>query len=369
MLTQPHADVLDLSEAPSLPRTGSSLVRALNTLYGLHASWPVTLRGEPWQLRWQWNAAHAPAATLAARDPFRLRLGTHSAWLALDAPLVAALVGERRADLLPRDLRYVLLADALHPVAEALESALHLRFEWAPAEPGGAPSPAIFDRPAFAERAAGFTLTGPNATHHGHVAFDDDASLAALLGATDLRTAAPPTHRLDWLRIPLPFVVGRTQISLREVGSVRPGDIIGIEQWQGAGKALVVVAELGGPGGCRWVGLAEGSRITLQQSKETAMNRDTPADELAGHDPDASPLPLDRLDALEVTLRFEVGELSVSLGDLKGLGAGHVFELGHALNRSPVRIVAHGNVLGKGYLVAVGDQLGVRVAEFAPSEL
>lgn len=369
MLTLPHDEVLDLSEAPTLPRTDPSLVRALNTLYGLHGSLPLTLGAQPWQLRWRWGAADAPAANISARDHYRFRVGTHTGWLALDAPLLAALVGERRADLLPRDLRYVLLADALHPVAEALEKALHLRFEWAPAEPVGAPSPTTA-KPPLADCAAGFSLSGPHATHHGHVVFDDDASLATLLTAMDLRRpAAAPPNRLDWLRIPLPFVVGRSHISLREVGNVRPGDIISIEQWQGAGAALVVVAELGGPGGCRWVGLAEGTRITLQQSKDTAMNRDTPADELAGHDPDASPLPLDRLDALEVTLRFEVGDLSVSLGDLKGLGAGHVFELGHALNRSPVRIVAHGNVLGKGYLVAVGDQLGVRVAEFAPSEL
>lgn len=363
-----HDDVLDLSEAPGFPRAESGLVRALNTLYDSRGAWPLTLRGEPWQLRWQWSAARDDATGLAARDAYRWRLGPHAGWLCLDAPLLAALVGERRADLLPRDLRYVLLADALHPLAEALEKALHLRFEWAPPEPGAT---AAIDRgSALSERAAGFTLEGPGAAHAGHLVFDDDSAPATLLGAS----AHPPsmtaaTHNLDWLRIPLPFVVGRSHISLREVGSVRPGDIISIEQWQSAGKALIVVAELGGPNGRRLVGLAEGSRITLQQSKETAMNRDTPAGELTGHDDEATPLPLDRLDALEVTLRFEVGELSVSLGELKGLGAGHVFDLGHALNRSPVRIVAHGNVLGKGYLVAVGDQLGVRVSEFAPSEL
>jgi len=38
-------------------------------------------------------------------------------------------------------------------------------------------------------------------------------------------------------------------------------------------------------------------------------------------------------------------------------------------NRGPVRIVAHGNLLGKGTLVAVGDRLGVRVSEFAPGDL
>ncbi|MBX3621590.1 MAG: type III secretion system cytoplasmic ring protein SctQ [Rhizobacter sp.] len=363
MPTHPHDDVLDLSEAPSLPRADAGLVRALNTLYAAGLDRALTLRREAWQLQWRWAAVHADAP----REAFRWRLGPHTGWLCLDAPLLAALVDEPRADLLPRDLRYVLLADALHPVAELLEKTLHLRFEWAPPEPGSRQGP---DTAAgLHERAAGFTLTGQGVTHAGHVVFDDDATLGALLGALPVRPAAGNSAPLDWLRIPLPFVVGRSHISLREVGSVRPGDIISIEQWQAAGTALVVVAALGGPGGRRLVGLAEGSRITLQPSKETAMNRDTPAGELAGHDDDASPLPLDRLDALEVTLRFEVGELSVSLGELKGLAPGHVFDLGHALNRSPVRIVAHGNVLGKGYLVAVGDQLGVRVSEFAPSEL
>ena len=32
-------------------------------------------------------------------------------------------------------------------------------------------------------------------------------------------------------------------------------------------------------------------------------------------------------------------------------------------------IYGAGNVLGKGHLVAVGDRLGVRVSEFAPSEI
>jgi len=70
-----------------------------------------------------------------------------------------------------------------------------------------------------------------------------------------------------------------------------------------------------------------------------------------------------------VVLRFEVGELSLTLGELKSLRPGHVFDLGQTLNRCDVRIVAHGNLLGRGYLVAVGDRLGVRVSEFAPNEL
>lgn len=69
-----------------------------------------------------------------------------------------------------------------------------------------------------------------------------------------------------------------------------------------------------------------------------------------------------------MVLRFEVGELSLSLGELESLSPGHVFDLGQSLNRTDVRILAHGNMLGKGHLVAVGDRLGVRVSDFAPSE-
>ena len=96
------------------------------------------------------------------------------------------------------------------------------------------------------------------------------------------------------------------------------------------------------------------------------------------HEPASAPLgdasndaasPIDRLDADEVSLRFEVGDLQVSLGELRNIGAGHVFELPQPLNRSVVRIVAHGNVLGRGHLVAVGEKLGVRVTEFTPNGL
>ena len=178
----------------------------------------------------------------------------------------------------------------------------------------------------------------------------------------------PGAQGFAGLRIPLPFSLGSTQITLREVAGIRPGDIVSIEEWASSGSALLVTADLGAAGR-RLVGLAEGSRITLQQIKDTAMNRDTPDATAPPDDGSAAPLPLDRLDGLEVNLRFEVGDLSLSLGELKGIRAGHVFDLAQPLNRSPVRILAHGNLLGKGHLVAVGDRLGVRVSEFAPREI
>ena len=84
---------------------------------------------------------------------------------------------------------------------------------------------------------------------------------------------------------------------------------------------------------------------------------------------DIQDLPLERLDALEVSLRFEVGELQVTLGELEQLKPGHVFDLAQPLAQSAVRILAHGRTVGAGQLVAVGDRLGVRVTEFASGQM
>ncbi|MDR6859025.1 type III secretion system cytoplasmic ring protein SctQ [Variovorax guangxiensis] len=359
MPAQAAEPVTALGEARALPRAEPANVRALNRLYGAAPPRELLARDVRYRLAWRHDTGPVPAV----RESYRFRLGAHTGHLGLDAPSLQALLGERRLELLPRELRYILLADALHPVADALEKALRLHFEWQPPEGGDAVAPACDP-----ERAAFFVATAAEggAALRGFVQFDDGATLDALVPADAERHAVRPGAAFDALRLPVHFMIGSTPIQLREINSIRPGDIVGIEQWSSSGAAIVVTAALGGPAGRQLTAFAEGSRITVQQTKDSAMKPDTPAPTAA----DASiNLPIDRLDALEVTLRFEVGELSLSLGELKSIRAGHVFELGQPLNRSPVRILAHGNVLGKGYLVAVGDRLGVRVSEFAPGEV
>lgn len=365
---------MELGEAGALPRAEPANVRALNRLYGA-APLPdiAAARGARYRIRWHHDAAFARTA----RESFRFRLGSHVGHLAMDAPSLQSLLGERRIDLLPRDLRYILLADALHPLIDALEKSLRLHFEWQPSETETRDAHDMHERshPAVSSQGdpehAAFFVAMPlegSTVLRGFVQFEDTATLDTLVPA-----AAGPRHNayaadaFDALHLPVSFRLGSTPIRLREVGSIRPGDIVGIEQWSSSGAAIVVTAELGGSAGRHLSAFAEGSRITVQQSRDSAMKPDIPA--LAADAADNANLPIDRLDALEVTLRFEVGDLSVSLGELRSIRAGHVFDLGQPLNRSPVRILAHGNVLGKGYLVAVGDRLGVRVSEFAPGEV
>ena len=262
-----------------------------------------------------------------------------------------------RPNRIPRPLRAVLLADALAACADALARTTRLHFEW---QPGDAAEPPL--DPAAALR---FRIDGTGWT--GALQFDAPAALDTLAPALAAAApAAPASDALDRLRLPLRFGLGHTRLRLAEVRGIVPGDIVAIEDWQADGAAVVVDATPGGPAG-RFIALAEGSRITIQHIREQIMDSpaDTPSTAAATQAPE---LAVDRLDAMEVTLRFEVGDLVLSLGDLRNR-AGHVFELGQPLNRGSVRIVAHGNLLGKGTLVAVGDRLGVRVGEFAPGEL
>jgi type III secretion protein Q len=353
-----RAPVAELGNAPALPRLDAALARAFNRLHDRRAA-PITLNvgGSDRILRWVYD----DIGTLPPLDTHRFRIGPHDGRIGVDQPALAALLGEARPDRIPRPLRAVLLADALAACADALARATRLHFEW---QPGDATGPG-FD----ASAALRFRVDGTGWS--GALQFDAPGALDALAPGL---VAAPPSMRsatndaLAALRLPLRFRIGRTRLRLAEVRGIVPGDIVAIEEWRAAGAAVVVESTPGGQAGPRFTALAEGSRITIQQTREQSMNR--PADPPpAATAPQAPELAVDRLDAIEMTLRFEVGELAISLGELRNVRAGHVFELGQPLNRGPVRIVAHGNLLGKGTLVAVGDRLGVRVSEFAPGDL
>jgi type III secretion protein Q len=353
--------VIELSEASAFSRLPLPACKALNRLYDGRA--PIIefmLCGVSHQLQWRF-ANELPADELAS---YRFRLGPHTGWVALDAFAQAALLQEPRHALLPPELRYVLLADALQPVAAALESALRLHFEWSPGEPDE------IETPAGPDAAACFVVNraGEAGAWQGFVQFLDPAALDKVVPALTASARGHAGDAFDGLRVPLAFAIGDSVLSLGEVRGIRPGDIVSVEHWTAAGAGLVVRAAMGGGAGRELIARAEGSRITVTQWRTPSMKQDDPVTP-AGEGDHVTGLPLDRLDALEVALRFEVGHLTLSLGELRNIRPGHVFDLAQPLNRCPVRILAHGNALGKGFLVAVGERLGVRISEFAPGEL
>ena len=65
-------------------------------------------------------------------------------------------------------------------------------------------------------------------------------------------------------------------------------------------------------------------------------------------------------DDIPVALSFEVGRLTMPLGQLRRLGPGSVIEL-HRSRQELVEIAAHGRSIGQGELVEIEGAVGVRI--------
>ncbi|WP_376741485.1 type III secretion system cytoplasmic ring protein SctQ [Sinorhizobium psoraleae] len=77
--------------------------------------------------------------------------------------------------------------------------------------------------------------------------------------------------------------------------------------------------------------------------------------------PESQQEPLEAdLDDVEIMLAFECGRWPMPLGELRSAGEGHVFELGRPID-GPVDILANGRRIGRGDIVRIGDELGIRL--------
>jgi type III secretion protein Q len=70
------------------------------------------------------------------------------------------------------------------------------------------------------------------------------------------------------------------------------------------------------------------------------------------------------IDDVPVRLTFDLGEREISLGDLRGLQPGYLFNLGRD-PRSTVSIRANGRLIGDGELVDIEGRVGVSVLRFS----
>ncbi|QOY63548.1 type III secretion system cytoplasmic ring protein SctQ [Lysobacter sp. H21R4] len=102
----------------------------------------------------------------------------------------------------------------------------------------------------------------------------------------------------------------------------------------------------------------DGPSESLSPPQESSM---TSNDE-AGAQPEAeAPVGGEGIEQLPVQLRFELGDLELSIAELSALQPGYVFPLASRLEGANVAIRANGRNVGRGEVVAVGDTLGVRL--------
>lgn len=358
-------NVATLDAAPDLPHVEADTARLLNWLTCRAAPVPVRLAGLDWLARF---VPADPAIAARWAQGYAFTLGARHGRICLDVATERLLLGvPGAAEALPVLLRHALMADACADLAAAVGAVQPDPLTWQPA-PGAWPSNLA---------ALGIALTRDgSAPLRAVLQFDAPERLAALPAGRPERPAA----WIDALPTPVAVRIGTTAITVGEMRGIVPGDIISIEHWQSQSGALVVRCATG-QRGLAWTALAEGRRVTAMQDitfingghmEGTNMESTRPAGQSGATadipHPDAEQAPLSHLDGLEVELRFEVGDVAVPLSELRAVKAGYVFELPQPLKQSEVRIVANGNRIGTGTLIAVGNRLGVRVATFAAGD-
>ena len=72
---------------------------------------------------------------------------------------------------------------------------------------------------------------------------------------------------------------------------------------------------------------------------------------------------VEALDELPVRLSFDVGEATLTVGELRSLAPGHIFPLGRQLEDAPVTIRANGVAFARGEFLLVDELLAVRILE------
>jgi len=107
------------------------------------------------------------------------------------------------------------------------------------------------------------------------------------------------------------------------------------------------------------------SRNVILESSPYAMNHDPDLSLRAA--PDAASAPIDVSD-VELPVHIEVVTVNLPIGQIAALQPGYILTLPVALADADIRLVAHGQTLAFGELVAIGDQLGLHIRRIANAD-
>lgn len=184
------------------------------------------------------------------------------------------------------------------------------------------------------------------------------AAAATLLADLLEQHATPAAHSLPALLLPLTVENGEAELSVAELRSLNPGDVVMLDHWPDRQARLVLE-------GRRLHARAElhGNTLTLLEQL-TALNllKEHP---MTGSAESATPQSLDSpLDDLPLKLVCQVGSVELSLAQLRELGTGSLVQLTPQLHDG-VDLMVNGRRVGQGQLVKIGDGLGVRLLSFA----
>lgn len=185
----------------------------------------------------------------------------------------------------------------------------------------------------------------------------DGLGLMLLAGALAALPQSDNELDLDGIPVKVCAAVGSALLSAAELRSLQRHDVVMLDQYlvDQDGQLWLTVA-----GGQSLRVRQENSSLIVTQGWTSIMTQTQDSSAEAGQQP-AQGEPLD-LDAIPVRLTFDLGERQLTLGDLRRLQPGEVFDLHRPLNDGPVMVRANGALVGTGELVEIDGRIGVALS-------
>jgi type III secretion protein Q len=347
------ADITTVLPLPAFDTCDAALARVL-----ADARLPAWLARFPGLSEWR---AAEPWPSFERPGLLSLRLGEATARIGFDLAafpalaVVAAPAGDARGDA-SLSLRAALASALLAPLRDALAGA------------------GLDDVTIGALRAAPAPLP-PQAGRAWRFQWNDapcacvlvdiePAWLDALAARVRGAAGAPLGDALARVRLPGRVRLGTRRLPLDVVRGLRPGDmLLGVTPAGfGTAEGAPLHAWWGARGARQWhaMVLMEDTTMTMTDTPEIANDLDQPVETEAETPPEPA-----ALGALELPVHIEIDTLSLAVAELAALGPGYVLELPVPARAVPVRLVAYGQTIGAGELVAVGAHLGVRISRMA----
>lgn len=331
-----------------LPHRERAHVQACNAIAQRASGLPLTLEGRAWQLTLR--PRYEPVPPLEEDSSWYVR----ASWdgvpfeLALPAGCAQAWLGARFPGLdlpqLPDSFVAAVLERACDSLSAALETGRHatLQIEDLVRDAGSEPGlDHVFDLEAVSE---GRALRARLSTGALGLALLADQFAHLQLARRDLA--------LTNLPIRLRAELGATWLDARRLAQLQCGDVILVEHRYGAAEdALWVGCSAGG-----FQATVDGASLVVQASFASGADRmreeeDSPQ---SGHD-------LASIDDLPLRVVFDLGEVALTLGELRELQVGQTLDLGRSLSQA-VRVRVNGTLLATGELVEIDGRIGVTLS-------
>ncbi|MGR3889453.1 FliM/FliN family flagellar motor switch protein [Pseudomonas sp. 1152_12] len=322
--------------APWLTGYDPALLALHNQLHRRRRAWQGRCAGQDLRVGWaaapQTLSSPCDVLLVLGRAPLRLRLST----AALEQ-VVVPLALPFDVQALPSLPRSLLLELAVLDLIETLEPLLGHPVQLLEAT----------DEPRAFAVSLGLELTFGNQPAMS-AQLDLSEGAAVLVAQLLAQYGQIDPDPLSALRQTLAVVAGRQWLTLGELRSLQPGDVLMLEQ--GSGLLLDLDGRL--QARCQYQGevlrLQEELRAPLLHMENTMTDVDAAA----------------ALDDLPLKLVCQVGSLELTLAQLRELGAGSLLQF-NTPGVDSVDLMVNGRRVGQGQLVKIGDGLGVRLLSFA----